>query len=476
MPMPDTEARRRGWALANACCLTFMATIDGSIVNIALPEIARSFGAGIGSVQWVVTSYLIAISSTLLVWGRLADIYGRRRFFAAGLAIFTLGSLACALAGSLAALVAARVLQALGAAMGMALVQGIVTSIFPPADRGKALGIVGAVVSIGSLLGPSLGGILVRAAGWRSIFLVNLPVGAAAVALTFAVMPESKGTDEKRFDLRGAFLLALAVSGLFAALLMAQAGHLPAPALAAALAAVAAAALAFVRVERRHPAPLLDGSLFANRVFSSGLVASLLSYMAMFGYIFIMPFYLQSVRGLDILRSGLLMSLYPLVTGLLAPLAGSLSDRITYKPLTIFGLALTALVLASMTSFGRDTPLPLIGLCVSLLGVGGAAFTSPNTSSVMGSAPRDRLGLAGSISAFFRNLGMVAGTSAAVFVFSIATNSGSGGASGGAMDAELFLRGLRLVLAAGAAMALAGSAVNAGRVRRDPGAAGRPPR
>jgi EmrB/QacA subfamily drug resistance transporter len=452
--------------LINACVITFMGTLDGSIVNIALPTIAGSFSVGIAAVQWVVTSYLIVASALLLVWGRLSDIHGRRRFFAAGLAIFTIGSLLCGLSNSLPALVASRVLQAIGSSMSMALVQGIVTSTFPPTERGKALGYIGAVVAIGSLVGPSLGGILVQAAGWRSIFFVNVPIGVLGVILTFAVMPESKSANAGRFDSLGATLFFFAISAFFGGLLAFQEGVLSAGVSMGIMALGIAFLLAFLRTERR-PDPLVDPDIFKNRVFKLGVIESCLSYMAMFSYTFFMPFYLQSARGLTVLQAGAMMSIYPVATAVLAPLAGSLSDRITYRPLAIAGQLMNGIGLALLATLGGGSPLVLVGANILLLGIGGACFQSPNNSSVMGSVPRERLGIAGSLNSFFRNLGMVAGTTLAVSLFSFATKAGIDEISAGKVDAALFLSGFRVVVLVASALAFAGMALElGGRSRR----------
>lgn len=458
---------RRLLILANACVLTFMATLDGSIVNIALPTISRSLGIGIESVQWVVTSYLIAISALLLVWGRLSDIHGRRLIFAAGLAVFSIGSLLCGLSTSLAALVLSRVVQAVGASMSMALVQGIVTATFPPAERGKALGLVGSVVAVGSLCGPSLGGILVAAAGWRSIFFVNVPIGLIGFVATFLVMPESRAPEPRpSFDKTGAILLASAIALFFVGLLAFQEGLLGAPAAALALVLAIVLFLVFLKAERKAD-PIVDESLFSNRTFRVGVWTSFLSFVSMTCYSFFMPFYLQSVRGLPVLQAGLVMSLYPLVTAVLAPVSGALSDRVNYRILTVFGLLCNAAGLALLTSLGAGSSIPHIGSIIVLLGLGGASFTPPNNSSVMGAVPRDRLGIAGGLNSFFRNLGMVGGATFAVSLFSLVTKTGMGQMQAGALEASLFMKGYRVVILSASAIALSGAVLELiGRSRR----------
>ncbi|HUX41888.1 MAG TPA: MFS transporter [Rectinemataceae bacterium] len=455
---PDMTNARRTIILVNTLILTLMATLDGSIVNIALPEISKALGAGIESVQWVVSAYLITIAATLLIWGRLADLRGRKRFFAAGLGIFTLGSLLSGLSGNLTFLVLSRVLQALGASMGMALVQGIVTSIFPPKERGKALGYTGAVVSIGSLLGPSLGGVLVHFAGWRSIFFVNVPIGIVGIFLTFAVMPESK-RQEGDFDWPGAGIFAALVIIFFVWLLDWQEGRATTFAMFGVPPLSILLLVLFLAVERRRKHPLIDGSIFASPVFTLGVIAAWFSFVAMFAYILFMPFYLQSVRGLSPLYAGLLLSINPIITSVLAPLSGSLSDRYGFLPFTVGGLALTALGLLFLTTLGPASSLLEIGAIIALLGFGAGSFGSPNNSSMMGTVPRERLGVAGSMIALFRNLGMVSGTTFAVAIFSFTTRTDMNQLTG-AIDSATFMTGFRFVVGAAAVMALAGSLVN----------------
>ena len=463
---------RRTIILVNALILTLMATLDGSIVNIALPEISKALGVGIESVQWVVSSYLITIAATLLIWGRLADLRGRKRFFAAGLGIFTLGSLLSGLSGNLTFLVMSRILQALGASMAMGLVQGIVTSIFPPKERGKALGYTGAVVSIGSLLGPSLGGVLVHFAGWPSIFFVNVPIGIIGVILTFAVMPESK-RQEGDFDWPGAGIFATLVVIFFVWLLAWQEGKASTLAMFGVPTLSILLLVLFLAVERRRKHPLIDGSIFASPVFTLGIVAAWFSFVAMFSYILFMPFYLQGVRGLSPLYAGLLLSINPIVTSVLSPLSGSLSDRYGFLPFTVGGLALTALGLIFLTTLGPASSLVEIGAIIALLGIGAGAFGSPNNSSMMGTVPRERLGVAGSMIALFRNLGMVSGTTFAVAIFSFTTRSDINQLTAG-FDSATFMAGFRFVVGAAAAMALAGSLVNLVRLgTRKAGLAGR---
>ncbi|NNM55008.1 MAG: MFS transporter [Spirochaetales bacterium] len=451
-------ATKRTLILLNTLILTLMANIDASIVNIALPNISKSFHVGINDVQWVVSSYLIAISAVILVWGRLADLHGRKRFFAAGLGIFTLGSLMCGLADNLPFLVAARVVQAVGASMGMALVQAIVTSIYPPEERGKALGYIGSTVAIGSLLGPGLGGLLVHFFAWPAIFFINVPIGIAGVILTLAVMPESP-KQSGDFDWPGSLLFIGLVVLFFSWLLLWQEGLAPLWLMVAGPLLSVAALAVFLVIERKRKHPLIDETLFASKAFSLGVAASWFSYVAMFGYVLFMPFYLQNVLGLSAWQAGLLLSVYPLVLAVVAPLSGRYSDRVGVQLFTVGGLAATAVGLGLVATLGPTSPLIEVGLLIGLLGLGTALFQSPNNSSVMGAAPRHRLGIAGSVNSFFRNLGMVSGAAFAVAIFSVTTNTGTSGVAG-ITDKGLFMSGFRVVILAMGGAALGGALVS----------------
>ncbi len=452
---------RRYMILFNTVLATFMATLDSSIVNISLPTIAGHFSVGIESVQWVVTVYTLSISALLLLFGRLSDRIGRRFLFAVGLGIFTLGSLLCGLSTSFPMLVASRVVQAVGAAIAMTLVQAIVTAIFPPNERGKALGIIGAVVAAGSLTGPSLGAVLVAAAGWRSIFYVNLPFGLLGVVLTLVQMPETASPDaqdRKPFDWRGASMLVPGVVLLIFGLLTLQNAGIPGWASGGATAAGAVLFVLFLLSERTHPDPLIDLGFFRSRDFTLSLSSAFLSYLSMFGYVFFIPFYLQEVQRMPILQAGLVMSVYPITTVFMSPLSGWLSDRFPRFPYTFVGLGLLGVGFGFLAFLAADSSIPRIVLPIFVAGVGGSLFQSPNNSRIMGSAPRNRLGVVGGVVAFFRNFGMVSGTTFAVMLFvavaHLAVDSLSGGAS---FDVVRFMAGFRAVLLASATAAAVGA-------------------
>ncbi len=438
-----------------------MATLDGSIVNISLPVMSKYFNVSINSVQWVVTAYLLTISAILLIWGKLSDIYGRKYLFAAGMLIFTIGSALCGISNSLELLIISRVIQAIGASITMALVQGIVTSIFPANERGKALGVIGATVAIGSLLGPGLGGILVRFAGWQSIFYINIPIGIAGFVLTLILMTETEmKTANKAFDIKGSLIFVVSITTMFTSLLSYQ-DKLISSTIMILMVFIAIILFAiFIRYEKGLSNPLLDTTIFSNRKFSMSLATSYISFLSMFAYIFFMPFYLQYAMKLNILTAGLLMSIYPVVTAILAPISGWLSDKKLRISLTFLGLSINTLALALLSFLNSTSSLIHTGLLIMMLGAGSALFQSPNTSTIMGSVSRDKVGVAGSINAFFRNFGMVSGTTLSVILFMYITKMDINNLSGSSFDIPLFLKGFRAVLLNASGLSLIAVGIN----------------
>lgn len=451
--------------LMTVCLSTFMSTIDSSIVNISLPVMVKDLEVPLNSIQWVVSSYLMTITAFLLFWGKLSDVYSRKKLFIGGFAIFTIGSLICALSSALPMLVIGRLVQALGASITMALVQGIVTLIFPVTERGKALGVVSTVVALGSLTGPSVGGLLVHYLGWPSIFSINLPIGIIGVVMAYKILPDQfeSSTQERVIDYWGGGIFALMILLLFMALLGNQDGLVQGTQMKLMLCASAVLLVGFIWREMHCPNPMLDLNLFKIWEFSSGVLVAYISFLSLFAYMLLMPFYLQGVQGYDVLRAGMLMALYPMALAVCAPNFGKLSDRISYKPLTMGGLGINGVALVLLALSNGERSVWELGGIVLMLGIGSAMFQSPNTSSIMGSVPRNKAGIAGSINAFFRNFGMVTGTTLAVIIFGFATRQGVGGVSFQNLSPSVFLSGFRVVMLTSAVLSFVGVALSAQR-------------
>jgi EmrB/QacA subfamily drug resistance transporter len=450
-----------------------MGSLDGSIVNVALPTIARRLGVGMDAVQWTVSCYLIAISALILVFGKVADKIGKKRIFVLGFLVFGLGSALCALAWSLPVLIATRVFQAIGAAMFMSSNQGIIATLFPPGERGRALGFSGTTVAIGTMLGPPLGGFMVDLLGWQSLFLINVPISIFAFAAGRRLIPgDGKGESLEGFDVRGSALFVVFIVGVFYFLLGDQARGWAAPDRLASLVAGGACGYLFVRRERRIDDPMIDFSIFRNGLFSMSVACVLILFVATFCVNIVLPFYLQDALGLSPSQAGLLLLASPLASGLLAPLSGYLADRLSAKALTAAGLAVLLAGLLAMGSFGLGTSPAVVAACLLLFGAGSGIFNSPNTKLIMSHAPADKLGIAGSINSLARNLGMVSGIAFSMALLMGSMSARAGEHVGGFDPArpELFIFGMRVVFRAAAAICAAGLALSLVRaLKRDPG-------
>lgn len=387
----------------------FLATIDGSIVNIAMPTLETSLNTSFALVQWVVLAYLLTVTTLMLGIGRLADMFGKKPLYTAGLVVFTVGSLLSGLSTSIYALIGFRVFQAVGAAMLMALGAAIVTEAFPASERGRALGLSGTLVSIGVIAGPTLGGLILRTLSWHWIFFVNLPVGLVGLLMALRFVPAKKPAGGERFDLPGAALLFLTLTSFLVAMTAGQQIGFNAPLVLGLLAVFAAGLAAFLRLEARVAHPMVDLSLFRNPLFSINLVTGMLTFISSAGTIFLMPFYLQNVLGYNPSQVGLLLAVVPISMGITAPISGSLSDKIGTRLMAVIGLGLLLLGYVSISTLRVDTN--AAGYMVRFLpvGIGMGMFQSPNNSAVMGSSPSNRLGISSGLLSLTRTLGQITG-------------------------------------------------------------------
>ncbi len=387
----------------------FLATIDGSIVNVALPTLVRELDTTFATVQWVVLAYLLTTSVLLLSIGRLGDMVGKKPIYLLGFGVFTVGSLLCGLAPSVGWLIGLRVLQAIGASMTQALGMAIVTEAFPPEERGKALGMVGTLVSVGIVLGPTLGGVLIESLSWRWIFFVNLPIGVIGIFMILRFVPNVRPAGKQAFDLIGGLLLFVGLLLLLLGLTLGQSWGLGDGRTIGMVLTAVIFLILFIFVETKVAQPMIDLSLFKNRLFSLNLTTGLLAFIALAGVFILLPFYLENMLGYDTRRVGLLMAVVPLLLGVFAPIAGSLSDKIGTRQIATSGLFVLLIGYIAMSQFDLNTTLTLYILSVLPFGAGMGIFQSPNNSAVMGSVPSQKLGVASGLLATTRNLGQTIG-------------------------------------------------------------------
>ncbi|HET7436515.1 MAG TPA: DHA2 family efflux MFS transporter permease subunit, partial [Thermoanaerobaculia bacterium] len=348
----------RSWTLIALGAGTFMSALDGSVVNTILPLLGHELHASVAAIEWVTTVYLLVVSALLLGVGRAGDLYGHKVVYVTGFVLFIGGSALCGAAATLRMLIVMRALQAVGAAMLYANAPAILTKTFPPELRGRVLGAQATFTYLGLTAGPSLGGWLASAFGWRSVFYINVPVGGIALALTiWAVTRDRPEKKPERFDFAGATLFT---AGLVTLLIALNQGHdrgwLSPPILALFVAALVSLA-AFIIVERRRSAPMLDLSLFESRTFSASTGSALLNYICVYAVLFVLPFLLIQGRGLDTRHAGLVLTAQPIVMAIVAPLAGALSDRIGARILTTSGMIVLALGLVLVAYFVPAAPL-----------------------------------------------------------------------------------------------------------------------
>ncbi|MGW8115259.1 MFS transporter [Caproicibacterium sp. NSD3] len=441
----ETNNTRKWIILAITSIGTFMGTLNSTIVNVALPVMSQEMNVSINAIQWVISAYLLTTVLLLLIFGKLSEFIGQKYIFAFGTLLFAIGSALCAFSHTLGMLTVSRIIQAVGSSGMFSMSMGIVSGVFPASERGRALGIVGTMVAIGTIAGSSLGGILVSAFGWPSIFVINVPVGIIGSILSFAFLPKfSKREKIKSFDIMGTVSFSLFILILFLALLFTQQNVLPAVCLIPTVMIAAIFLLVFIKVEKRSKNPLLDLKLFKNKEFSFGLIAAFFCFIILNSTMLFIPFYLQDVLRLSTLDSGLILSAYPISMGIVAPLSGWLSDRITYRPLAIVGMIVTAAAMLLLTTLNQSSSNFEVVILLCILGIGLSIFQSPNNARVMSSVSTDKLGIASSTNALFRYIGLSSGTTLSMLIFSFSSSINIGNLSGD-FQVGAFLHGIAAV-------------------------------
>lgn len=411
--MRDPEGK--GCALVVAALASFLTPFIGSSVNIALPTIGKEFHMDAVLLSWISTSFLLSAAMFLVPFGRVADIYGRKKIFLYGISIYTLSCLLSALSPSAMVLIAFRVLQGVGSSMIFGTGVAIVTSVFPPGERGRALGINVAAVYLGLSLGPFLGGAITHHFGWRIIFLANIPFGLLIVSLVLLMLKgewaEAKG---ERLDIMGSVVYGLSLVAIMY-------GFSRPSIFGVALIIIGIfGALAFIMWETKVSSPLLDIYLFRNnKVFALSNLAAFINYSATFGVVFLLSLYLQYVKGLSPQDAGLIIVAQPMVMTLFSPFAGWLSDRIEPQIVASIGMALITIGLFFFIFLSKETALKLIVANLALLGLGFALFSSPNTNAIMSSVERKVYGVASGITATMRMTGQMLSMGIVMLLFAL---------------------------------------------------------
>ena len=417
-PLSATK-QKRSYILASIATGAFLSTFDGGVVNVGLPRMATEFNVSLSMIQWVPSVYLLTMSALLLIFGTLADMFGRKRIYNGGFALVAIFSFLCILTDNVYLLILTRVLQGVGGAMIMANGLAIVTENYPRQQRGKNIGFLGSVAAIGSLAGPSLGGIVIGLWGWRMIFVLITLVAATGFLASHFIIPADHGKERssKKFDTSGAIYVIIGmVSFIYGVSNLNSFGWFS-PTILFNSTIFLISLVAIALRERKALNPILDFELFKMRIFWTSIVAALISFITMYSSTVLLPFYYQKVLGYTPQMAGLFMMSFPLGMAIMAIFAGRLSDKIGYTFLTTSGMTLNALALVLLANVGENTPVMQVILAVFGMGASLGLFQAPNNSCIMGAVPKNKLGAASGISQLVKNLGMVLGITLSVAIF-----------------------------------------------------------
>jgi EmrB/QacA subfamily drug resistance transporter len=410
------------WALASLSLSMLLSSLGTSIANVGLPTLAQAFNASFQEVQWIVLAYLLAITTLIVSVGRLGDITGRRRLLLVGIALFTLASILCGVAPTLWLLIAARAAQGLGAAIMMALAMAFVGETVAKEQTGSAMGLLGTMSAIGTALGPSLGGVLIAAPGWRAIFLVNVPLGILTFVLAYRTLPKDRRgpkADRAGFDTMGTLLLGSSLGAYALAMTMGRGSFGPLN-LALLLAAVFGAGL-FVLAEARAASPLIQLASFRDPSLSASLATSALVATVMMATLVVGPFYLSLTLGLDATLVGLVLSAGPVVVALTGVPAGRVVDRVGAQRMTIIGLIGMAAGSSILSMMPAALGIPGYISPIIVIAAGYALFQTANNTAVMTDVRPDQRGVISGLLNLSRNLGLITGASVMGAVFALAS-------------------------------------------------------
>ncbi|WP_405830048.1 MULTISPECIES: MFS transporter [unclassified Streptomyces] len=424
--MIESSPRQRMLVLAICCMSLLIVSLDNTVLNVALPSMRRELDTSVAGLQWTIDAYTLVLASLLILAGSTADRIGRRKVFVAGLLAFTAGSLLCSLAPSLGWLIVFRMVQAIGGAMLNPVAMSIITNTFTdPAERARAIGVWGAVGGVSMAAGPLIGGVLVDSVGWRSIFLINLPIGLAALVLTLRHIPESRAARPRRPDPVGQVLVIALLGSLTYGIIEAPAAGWRSPLIMGCAVVTVASLVGLLVYEPRREDPLIDLRFFRSAPFSGSTVIAISAFAGLAGFLFLNTLYLQDVRGLSALHAGLYLLPMAALTVLFAPLAGRLvGSRGPRICLLIAGVAMAASGLL-FALFEAETSNPLLFTGYVLFGLGFGMVNAPITNTAVSGMPRSQAGVAAAIASTSRQTGGTLGVAVIGSVLAAGLASGS---------------------------------------------------
>jgi EmrB/QacA subfamily drug resistance transporter len=459
------EENKKWWTLAAVAFGLFMIMLDNTIVNVALPSIQRSLHMSISSLEWIVTAYALTFAALLITGGKLGDLYGRRKMFILGLAVFTLSSLACGLSPNAGFLIGARAVQGVGAALMNPATLSIITATFPPKQRGQAIGIWAGVSALALAIGPLIGGLIVDNINWHWIFYVNVPVGVVGILVSRLVIAESRDTShEQSIDLPGLLTSGLALLSLSYALIEGNRHGWGSPEIIGLFAGSAVLLGVFIRLELRQRLPMLDLGLFRIGSFAGANLVAMLVSLGMFGVFFFISLYVQNVLGYSPTKAGAIFLPMTVLIIVVAPIAGKLSDRVGSRWLMGAGMSILGVSLLLYQRIGVHSS--FVSLLPQLLlgGVGMALTMSPMTSAAMASVPVDKAGVGSGVLNSFRQMGGSLG----IALMGAILLSYQHPTASRAVAAQQFVNGLHAALLVSAFIAFAAAAAAIVLVRTKP--------
>jgi EmrB/QacA subfamily drug resistance transporter len=447
---------RKWWTLAAVAFGLFMIMLDNTVVNVALPSIERDLHVSISSLEWIVTAYALTFAALLITGGKLGDLFGRKRIFIIGIAIFTLSSLACGLAPSAGFLIGARAVQGVGAALMNPASLSIITATFAPRERGQAIGIWAGVSAMALAIGPLVGGLIVDNINWNWIFYINVPVGIVGIVVSWLVIKESRDTSrEQSIDLPGLVTSSLGLFALSYALIEGNSHGWSSPEILGLFAAAAVLLVTFVLLEHYQRLPMLDLSLFKNRSFTGANIVAMLVSLGMFGVFFYVSLYIQNILGFTPTQAGAAFLPMTILIILVAPIAGKWSDRIGSRWLMGAGMTLLGISLLLYQRVGLESTFWTLLPSMLLGGIGMALTMSPMTAAAMRAVPVDKAGVGSGVLNSFRQLGGAIGIALmGAIVASYVTAS-----PGSPASAQQFVDGLHAALLVAAGLTFAAAAV-----------------